>query len=167
MFVFTDASYSSNPKISGCGVIIIDKNSNIYSMGNYTRECENNNIAEVWAVHEALKFIIDNKIIEKSGDKTINIMTDSKHVLKHLDDGRTDNFEIQLFDEIRDLRYEHRINFFHIKGHNHDGTKLAYYNNIADCIAKEYRLLGLEKYNKYQRKLIKNKIIEKISKSKK
>lgn len=164
MFVFTDASYSSNPKMSGCGVIIIDKNGDIYSMGNYTQKCKNNNIAEVWAVHEALKFIIDNKIIEKSGDKTINIMTDSRHVLKHLDDGRTDNFENQLFDEIRDLRYENRINFFHIKGHNHDGTKLAYYNGLSDAIAKEYRLLGLENYNKYLRKLTQEKIIEKIQK---
>ena len=53
MFVFTDASYSTGPKMSGCGVIIVDKNGDIYSFGNYTRECKNNNIAEVWAVHQA------------------------------------------------------------------------------------------------------------------
>lgn len=165
MFVFTDASYSTGPKMSGCGVIIIDKKGDIYSMGNYTQECKNNNIAEVWAVNQAIKFILHNKIMEKSGDKIINIMTDSKHVLKHLDNERTDEFESNLFDEIRDLRYEHRINFFHIKGHTHDGTKIAYYNSISDSIAKEYRLLGLERYNKYLRKLAKEKTIEKIKKS--
>ena len=164
MFVFTDASYSDSPKMSGCGVIIIDKNGDIYSYGNYTNECKNNNIAEVWAVHQALSYITKYKIMERSGDKTINIMTDSKHVLKHLDDERTNEFEARLFDEIRDLRYEHRINFFHIKGHNHDGTKIAYYNGISDSIAKEYRLLGLERYNKYLRKLVKEKTIEKIKK---
>ena len=31
-----------------------------------------------------------------------------------------------------------------IKGHVHDGTKLAYYNNEADILAGEYRQLGLE-----------------------
>lgn len=164
MFVFTDASYSTGPKMSGCGVIIVDKNGDIYSFGNYTRECKDNNVAEVWAVHQALNYIIKKKIMERSGDKTINIITDSKHVLKHLDDGRTDELETQLFDEIRDLRYEHRINFFHMKGHCHDGTKLAYYNNISDAIAKEYRLLGLERYNKFLRKLTKENIIKKIEK---
>ena len=164
MFVFTDASYSTGPKMSGCGIVIIDKKGNIYTFGSYTRECKNNNIAEVWAVHQSLKFIQQNKIIEKSGDETINILTDSKHVLKHLDDARTDSYETQLFDEIRDLRYEYRINFFHIKGHTHDGTKIAYYNGISDCIAKEHRLLGLEKYNKYLKKLAKEKTIKKIGK---
>ena len=164
MFVFTDASYSTEPKMSGCGVVIIDKKGDIYTFGRYTTKCKNNNIAEVWAVNQSLKFILQNKIMEKSGDKTINIMTDSKHVLKHLDDARTDEYETQLFDEIRDLRYEHKINFFHIKGHLHDGTKIAYYNGASDCIAKEYRLLGIEKYNKYLKKLAKEKIIKNIEK---
>ena len=37
-----------------------------------------------------------------------------------------------------------RINFMQIKGHVHDGTKLAYYNNEADILAGEYRQIGLE-----------------------
>ena len=34
MFVFTDASYSTGPKMSGCGVVIIDKKGDIYTCGN-------------------------------------------------------------------------------------------------------------------------------------
>ena len=167
MFVFTDASYTDNPKMSGYGFVIIDKKDNIYTQGGYTQKCENNNIAEAWAVEQALKFIDENFIIEYSGDETINIITDSKHVLKHLDDLRPNEYETEIFDNIRDLRYKYKVNFFHIKGHVHDDTKLSYYNNIADCIAKEHRLLGLERYNNYQRKLMKNIIKEKIKKGKK
>lgn len=168
MFVFTDGSFSSDPKMSGFGFLIIDKKDNIYCEGGYSQRCVDNNVAEVLAVEKALKYIDDYKLTKKSGDKTINIITDSRHVLKHLDDLRQNDYETELFDNIRDLRYKYKINFFHIKGHNNNNdNKLAYYNNIVDAIAKEQRLLGLERYHREQRKLIQNKLIENLSKKRK
>ena len=56
-----------------------------------------------------------------------------------------------------------RVTFMQIKGHVHDGTKLAYYNNEADMLAGEYRQIGLElhysnvgKKNKKAKKFWKN-----------
>ena len=69
----------------------------------------------------------------------------------------TNEYEDELFEYINQCRFQQNINFFHIKGHVHDGTKLSHYNNMADEIAGEMRLQELEKYNTECNKLIRKK----------
>ena len=161
MLVFTDASFSRKPPISGCGIVILDKHDREFQVSTSSRKCRNNNIAEVLSVAVALDYINRNEEQFKD-EKTITIVTDSKYVIDHLNQHVYNNdYEQQLYDYINICRCQMNINFFHIKGHVHDGTKFSYYNGIADEIAGEKRLEELEKYqlecNKIISKKIKNK----------
>ena len=158
MLVFTDASFSRKPPISGCGIVILDKNNNEIQLGASSRKCKNNNIAEVLSIAIALDFINRNKK-RFEDEKTITIVTDSKYAIDHLNQHIYNNdYEQELYDYINTCRCQMNIKFFHIKGHVHDGTKFSYYNNIADMIAGDKRLEELEKYNKENNTiLIKNK----------
>jgi len=158
MLVFTDASFSRKPPISGCGIVILDKNNNEIQLGSSSRKCKNNNIAEVLSIAVALDFINRN---EKrfEDEKTITIVTDSKYAIDHLDqECHINDYEQDLYDYINACRTYMNIKFFHIKGHVHDGTKFSYYNNIADSIAGEKRLEELEKYHKEANTLIGRKL---------
>lgn len=146
MLMFTDASHSNKPLMSGVGMILIDKHKE-YNAGAYTNKCKDNNIAEVAAVAFGLKYCSDNKIFDKSSDKTLTILTDSAYTVQRI----RDNTPPRTNEEEEYLNYIHnfmktskfKIKFLQIKGHVHDGTKFAYYNNVADQIAKEYRYLGI------------------------
>lgn len=158
MLIFTDASFSRKPPISGCGAVILDKNNKETHISASSRKCKNNNIAEVLSVAIALDYINRNEEQFKD-EKTITIVTDSKYVIDHLNQHIYNNeYEQELYDYINICRCQMNINFFHIKGHVHDGTKFSYYNDLADLIAGEKRLEELEKYNKENNTiLIKNK----------
>lgn len=156
MEIYTDGSHSLKPRMSGVGVVIID-NGRIYQIGAYTNKCVDNNVAEVMAIAFAIKYISDNKIIDKTKSKTITIYSDSANALRKIKQNSKgkDDFEQSALDYIQDfLDFTHKkINFFQIKGHVHDGTKLSFYNNVADDIAREYRLQGLERIVKNKPKI--------------
>lgn len=146
MLLFTDASHGYKPLMSGVGIVLIDKYKE-YNAGAYTNQCKDNNIAEVSAVAFGLKYCSDNKIFDKSSDKTLTIITDSAYTIQRIRDKTPPRTE----EEKKYLQYIHnfmknskfKIKFLQIKGHVHDGTKFAHYNNVADQIAKEYRYLGI------------------------
>lgn len=148
MEVFTDGSHSRKPIMSGVGVIILHGDSE-YPVGAFTSKCMDNNVAEVAAIAFAIKFIQNNKVLRNSPDKTITFFTDSAYAVRKLrqySPGR-DDIEQQMLDYIHHFfeTSKRKINVFQIKGHVHDGTKLSFYNNIADDIASEQRLIGLER----------------------
>lgn len=158
MMVFTDASFSKKPPVSGCGIIILDKNNKVHRVGSSSRECRNNNVAEVWAIASAINFITKNKQKLFEDDKTITLLTDSEYALVHMDsDVHNDEYEKQLYTYINEARAKYNIKFFHIKGHVHNGTKLHFYNNQADELAKEMRLQEKEKDDLLMEEIIKRK----------
>ena len=161
MEIYTDGSHSLKPRMSGVGVVIID-NGREHQIGAYTNKCVDNNVAEVMAIAFAIKYICDNKIVNKTKSKTITIFSDSANALRKIKQNSPgkDEYEQASLDYIHDFLYStsKKVSFFQIKGHAHDGTKLSYNNNIADNIAGEYRLYGLEKYKEYTiKKMIKYK----------
>ena len=161
MEIFTDGSHSVKPQISGIGAVVIN-NKKEYYIGCYTSKCVDNNVAEVIAIAFAIKFIKDNKIFDKSKDKNVIIYSDSQYAIRKImqnSNGR-DEIEQKALNYIQEfINYSHKkIHFFQIKGHTHDGTKLSYYNNIADEIAGEQRLYGLSKI--LSKKTKKNKYYE-------
>lgn len=148
MEIYTDGSHSLKPRMSGIGVVILNQGQE-HRIGCYTSECLDNNIAEVVAIAYALKYIKDNKILDHTKDKHIIIYSDSANALRKIKQNSPgkDEFEQSALDYIQDFIdfTSKKLTFFQIKGHTHDGTKLSYYNNMADSIASEYRLYGLEK----------------------
>lgn len=164
MLLFTDASHGYKPLMSGLGFVLIDKHKE-YNAGAYTNQCRDNNIAEVAAVAYAIKYCCDNKIFDKTSDKTLTIITDSAYTIQRIRDKtppRTD-IEEKCLNYIHDFirRSKFKVKMLQIKGHIHDGTKFSHYNNIADNIAGEYRYLGIHTLEK--EKIKKAKIIGKKS----
>lgn len=142
MLVFTDASHSTKPRMSGLGVVIINEGKE-QTFGTYTQYCKDNNVAEIAAIKLACEYIEKNKLPHK----TITIVSDSECALNRISRGfqSEDSFEAECIDYIRDFAFRHgKVKFMQIKGHVHDGTKLAFYNNEADIAAGEYRKMGLE-----------------------
>lgn len=153
MLVFTDGSFSRKPNVAGAGFVIVSSDGKlITSEGCYSYKCENNNIAEILAIATALKYINKKQIGE---NKTIEIVTDSDYARHKISNRFVSNnkFENKLLTYIYNFidNYPKSINIILIKGHVHDGTKLSFYNNIADAIAGEYRHVALEKYKETQR----------------
>lgn len=148
MLIFTDGSFSRKPKMAGMGAIIVHKN-NEFTIGGYSNKCEDNNVAEVAAIAMAIKYAKEKQLVDDS--KTITIISDSSYALRKIQMNRTgrDEFEQQCLDYIENFLIEtnKKVNFLQVKGHIHDGTKLSHYNNIADDIAGQYRMYGLERYN--------------------
>lgn len=166
MLIFTDGSFSTKPKMSGLGAVILF-NDQEHTIGCYSKDCVDNNVTEIAAIAMALQYV-DSKM-SKCSDKTITIMSDSEYALRKINqscEGK-DEFEQSCLDFINEFMMKHnskKINFMHIKGHVHNGDKLSHYNNMADRIAGEYRLIGLELDREYQnkkRKLMKNVILSK------
>lgn len=161
MEIFTDGSHSLKPRMSGVGAVILN-NGHEHQIGAYTDKCVDNNVAEVVAIAFAIKYIKDHKIIDNSKDKNIIIYSDSANALRkihQLSPGK-DEFEQQALDFIQDFLQttSKKVTLFQIKGHVHDGTKIAYYNNIADGLASDYRYIGLVKLqNKLFKQSLKNK----------
>lgn len=149
MEIFTDGSHSLKPRMSGVGAVIIS-NGCEYEIGSSTNKCENNNVAEVMAIAFAIKYIRENGILEKCQDKNILIFTDSMYALRKIRQNAQgcDEYEQKALNYIHHFQEtsKKKISFFQVKGHIHDGTKLSYYNNIADTLAQDYRYLGLVKY---------------------
>lgn len=147
MIIFTDGSFSSKPNIAGFGAIILI-NDKEHRFGTYDNRCADNNVAEVGAIAMALQYISQYKIDKKEEIKSITIISDSTYALRKISnrlEGK-DEFEQSCLDLIYEYmdKTHKKINLMQIKGHIHDGTKLNYYNNEADILAGEYRLLGLE-----------------------
>ena len=165
MLVFTDGSFSNKPKMAGLGSVILFNDQEV-SIGCYTKECVDNNVAEIASITMAFQYI--DSIIPKCSDKTITIMSDSEYALRKINQkcqGK-DDFEQKCLNYIFEVMAKHKkkFNFMHIKGHVHNGDKLFHYNNMADRIAGEYRIIGLELDREYinkKRKLIKNKMFDK------
>lgn len=148
MLVFTDGSFSRKPNAAGAGFVIVSSDGKqIMSNGCYSYKCENNNVAEILAIATALKYIHKKQINE---NKTLEIITDSDYARHRISNRFISNnkFENKLLTYIYDFidNYPKPINIVLVKGHVHDGTKLSFYNNIADAIAGEYRHIALEKY---------------------
>lgn len=165
MEIFTDGSHSLNPKMSGVGAVIID-GKNEWEIGTYTEKCRDNNEAEVMAIAYAIKFIKEKKIDLNSNDNNIIIYSDSAYALRKLRDFEAGGspLEQKALDYVQNyLNHTHkRITFFQIKGHVHDGTRLSYYNNVADMIAGDKRFLGLMRYQdrKFRQSYMQRKNIE-------
>lgn len=149
MLIFTDGSYSRKPNIAGLGVVILYRDKQI-NIGRYDNRCTDNNVAEVAAITLAIQYIKNNKIVDKIKDKTINIISDSSYAIRKInrrDSNGKDVFEQNCLDFIRNFLDEtnKKVSFLQIKGHIHDGSKYSYFNNIADQIAGEERLNGIER----------------------
>lgn len=145
MLIFTDASFSSSTNVSGFGFAIIDKKFN-YNAGNYSFRCKDNNVAEVGAIAEALRFGKQMNIFNLTNDRTLTIISDSKVALQRiLTRTPTTEAEEQFINEIYNNLSKIKklkVTFIQIKGHTKGTDKFSYYNDIADCIAKDYRYLG-------------------------
>lgn len=147
MIIFTDGSFSPKPNIAGFGAVILI-NDREYRFGTYDNRCIDNNVAEVGAISMACQYVKEHKIDKREDVKSISIISDSAYALRKITNGAEgkDEFEQSCLDLIYEFldKSQKRISFMQIKGHVHDGTKLAYYNNEADILAGEYRQLGLE-----------------------
>lgn len=152
MMVFTDGSFSKKPNVGGAGYIILSQNHEITG-GRYLFNCSDNNVAEVFAIYSALKFIEKHNF----KDKTIQIISDSDYALRKINlnkEGRNEMESIFLkYIQEFQQKTNKKISFMLVKGHKHDKTKISFYNNLADEIAREQRLLGIERY----KQTIKNK----------
>ena len=142
--IFTDGSFSRKPKVSGIGYVILTNKCEI-SNGCYNFKIKDNNVAEVYAIYRALKFVENHNF----NDKTIQILTDSDYAvrkIKNMGLGR-DELETKFLTYIQEFtsKTDKKISYMLIKGHQHDGSKYSYYNNLADNIAGEQRLLGLQR----------------------
>lgn len=149
MIIFTDGSYSKKPNMGGMGAVILYKEKQI-SVGCYSKDCKDNNVAEIAAIAMAIRYIKNNKIIDSIKDKTVTIISDSTYAIRKLTTNGSigrDKFEQKCIDYVRNFLIEtnKKVSFLHTKGHVHDGTKLSFYNNIADNIAGEERLKGIQK----------------------
>lgn len=149
MLIFTDGSYSRKPNMAGLGVVILYRDKQI-NIGRYDNRCTDNNVAEVAAIALAIQYIKNNKIVDKIKDKTINIISDSSYAIRKInrrDSNGKDVFEQNCLGFIRNFLDEtnKKVSFLQIKGHIHDGSKYSYFNNIADQIAGEERLNGIER----------------------
>lgn len=145
MIIFTDASYSEQTKVAGLGFVIIDKKFD-YKAGNFRINCQDNNVAELGAIAEALKFCQTSNLFKVSSDRTVSIITDSKYAVGRINSPNPNASEqekeyIKIITEILD-KCPLKSTIFQIKGHTKGEDKFSYYNNIADTIAGDYRYLG-------------------------
>jgi ribonuclease HI len=170
MLIFTDGSFSKKPDIAGLGVVLI-YNGIEENIGCYSSQCRDNNTAEIASIALAIQYIEKEKILETCKDKTVTIITDSSFALQKInyDTHGRDRFEQDCLDSINNFmnKSKRKINFMQVKGHIHDGTKLSYYNDIADKIAGEYRMVGIELVNEPKRrrnKHLKNMVFNKSRK---
>lgn len=147
MIIFTDASYSSQTKVSGYGFVILDKDFD-YKAGNYSFEPRDNNVAEVSAIAEALEFCQKNGVFRRTKDKTLTIITDSKVAVRRIlmEIPGVDSFEQAKLNKIKEIlgKVKLKTTIFQIKGHGkeNDGGKFGYYNEVCDAIAGDYRYIG-------------------------
>lgn len=151
MMVFTDGSFSRKPNIAGIGYVIL-YNSREIQGGKYYFNCQNNNVAEIMAIYYALKYIDEHNFL----DKTVQILTDSEYAIRKIRKNykndvmiSNNDYEEKMIEYIQSFETKTRkkLSVMFIKGHVHDGTKFSYYNNLADGIAKEQRLLGIKNFN--------------------
>ena len=156
MQIFTDGSFSKKPNIAGVGYIFVTKHKR-FVYGDFCYKCNDNNISEVFAIYRALKTLERRKDIFQN-EKTLQIITDSDYAIKKIQNYEyqgKDDFEIKLMKYIREqIKNYKKIDFMLIKGHVHNGTKLAFFNNMADKIAGEQRKTGLQLIQIKNKKMI-------------
>lgn len=157
MIVYTDGSFGRKPKMGSYGAVIITKDGKEYRIGGHTDKCNDNNVAEVYGIASALKFINVNNLMCNKHEKICVVMTDSQYAIDHIDSVQRDEFEEKCYRYIREFRKYHKLDFFWIKGHVHDGTKVSYYNNLCDQIAGEERLKGQQEIMNQVDKILKKK----------
>lgn len=157
MLIFTDASFSSKPKMAGLGFVIIHEGA-VLKVGTYEDRCRDNNVAEIAAIASALKYVENRACLEEHWkDEPITIISDSDCALGRIthEHPGSDDFERQCLSDIYRFMTRRKVTYFQIKAHQRDGSKLSYYNCLADSLAGEYRQIGLELY--YTNNRIKNK----------
>lgn len=146
MIIFTDASFSSESKVAGFGFCIIDKKFE-YKAGNYSQGHRDNNVAELSAVAEALRYSKKLNLFKLTDDRTLTVITDSKYAVNKILDNNInfiDDNEKQIVQEIKGLLKESKLKWqlIQIKGHMKGTDKFSYYNEICDRISGDYRYLG-------------------------
>ena len=161
MIVYTDGSFGRKPRMGAYGAVIVTKDGKEYRIGGHTDKCKDNNVAEVYGIASALKFITVNNLMTHKDDKVCVVMTDSQYAINHLDSPRKDEFEQRCYDYIRKFREFYTTRFFWIKGHVHDGTKVSHYNNMCDQIACDERLKGQQEVINMMDKIVKKKRLSK------
>lgn len=145
MIIFTDASFSKQTKTAGFGFVIVDKQFD-FKAGNYSFECKNNNIAELQCIEEAVKYCLKFNLFKATKDKTLTIISDSKfavdRILGHIkcQDSKEQKLQSNISYMLKQCPLKTTI--FQIKGHQKGKDKFSYYNEVADCIASDYRYLG-------------------------
>lgn len=162
MLIFTDGSYSKKPNMCGLGAVILYNNEQI-KIGSYNNKCNDNNIAEIAAIALAIHYIKNNNIVNNMSDKTINIISDSSYAVRKLSMRNSygrDEVEQKYLDYILNFLNEtnKKVSFLLVKGHSKSNDKLSFYNNMADNIAKEERLKGLQLYLRKNKKKNHNNI---------
>lgn len=126
--IFTDGSCLGNPGPGGYGVIIIYKSKEIDLKGS--EPDTTNNRMEMTAIIKALEWVNHNFTKEQLKDIKINIYSDSNLIIQTLNQGWKKKANLDLWEQIDQLRGWLDINWTWVKAH--DTNK---YNNKVDKIA--------------------------------
>lgn len=159
LVAFTDASYDDKNKVAGWGVVIqITKNgvTKEHPYKGYLK-CSNNNLAELYAIHQALIFLAGNKY--KTEATKLTIYTDSQTALDYINGLREKEYEhkkrgiwtksqyinhkqLQLLAyKIRKMCIGGTVEYKKVKGHCRDFEDEHLVNNLADGYARIGRSL--------------------------
>lgn len=146
MMIYTDASFIQKRKMSGIGFVIVDGDRE-HKSGFFTQKCQDNNSSEMVAIAGAIDYACKKRLFDKTKDKTVTIVTDSKYAILRYRDGYEgrDSIEKSMIDFVKDFMNNTnlKINFFYIKGHQPNKSKMEYYNNMADELSRKYRNMGI------------------------
>lgn len=148
MIIFTDASYSEQTGVAGFGFVIVDKKFD-FRAGNFVlrKIVKDNNVAEVGAIREALRFCQGNRLFQRTEDRTLTVISDSKVAVARILENQAgvDDYEKDCLAEIHQIlkTCPLTVHLFQIKGHSQqDQTKFSQLNQVADVVAADYRYLG-------------------------
>jgi len=119
--LYTDGSCTPNPGKGGWGCIAVFEDEDVYISGK--AECSTNNIMELTAVIEGLKYYKDNKYFK--------IYTDSLYVLNCATGKWKRTKNLELWKRYDKYSKNKSIIWNWVKGHNGDK-----YNELVDKLAK-------------------------------
>lgn len=150
MKIFCDASFDSDKKVAGIG-IVINKKGVVKKPISFWIKCPNNNYAELYAVY--ISAIL-------SGGEKCTIITDSQNTLDYINGNRDDKYEEKhkyfwnkeqyinhkqmLLLAYKIKRVSNKLSFEKTKAHTKNFQEQGVCNNLSDLIAK----LGRSKYYK-------------------
>ena len=125
LFAYTDGACSGNPGPAGWGVVL-RFGEHVRELSGYLGQDQTNNIAELWAIKEALLAVTDPAT-------PIYIHTDSTYAMGVLSQGWKVRANQALVAEIREIT-EHHQELHWIKVPAHSGVPD---NERADTLARE------------------------------